>query len=163
MSNGKGPPPPLGSHPNGIDNANPKFAFNTEDWIETPRPFSKALTSDSAMTRRKENDHAYQQVGNASTWERHITFEYHVYDFYFQLETQWETMHENEMDALTFIWHVCFYHINRALDMPIKLKRWAIDIAHPYPFEQPNICLNTRHLRSTQCSKGLGRTRIHGF
>ena len=36
------------------------------------------------------------------------------------------------MDALTLIWHVQFYHVNRALDMPTKLKRWAIDIAHPY-------------------------------
>ena len=36
------------------------------------------------------------------------------------------------MDALTFIWHLYFYHINRALDMPMKLKRWAINIAHPY-------------------------------
>ena len=38
---------------------------------------------------------------------------------------------KNEMDALTYIWHVYFYHINRALDMPMKLKRWAINIAHP--------------------------------
>jgi hypothetical protein len=41
-------------------------------------------------------------------------------------------MWENEMDILTFIWHVFFYHINRALDIPMKLERWAIDIARPY-------------------------------
>ena len=38
----------------------------------------------------------------------------------------------NETDPLTFIWHVYFYHINRALDMPTKFKRWAIDITCPY-------------------------------
>jgi hypothetical protein len=64
MSNGTGPPPPLGSHPNGIDITDPNYAFNTEDCNETPGQFSQALTSESLMTRRKENDHAYQQVGN---------------------------------------------------------------------------------------------------
>jgi hypothetical protein len=39
---------------------------------------------------------------------------------------------ENEMDDLTFIWHVYVFHINRALDMPSKLKRWAIDTACQY-------------------------------
>jgi hypothetical protein len=41
-------------------------------------------------------------------------------------------MQENEMDALTFIWHVYFYQVNIALDMPMKCKRWAINIASPY-------------------------------
>ena len=36
------------------------------------------------------------------------------------------------MDILTFIWHMYFYHVNRALDIPMKLERWAIDIACPY-------------------------------
>ena len=70
MSNGTGPPPPLGSYPNGIDITDPKYAFNTEDWIETPGQFDHALTSKAPVTRCKENDHAYHQVGNASTWER---------------------------------------------------------------------------------------------
>ena len=65
-------------------------------------------------------------------WERYISCGYHVYDHCFQFETQWEGVQENEMDALIFIWHVYFYHINRALDIPMKLKRWAINIACPY-------------------------------
>ena len=77
MSNGTGPPPPLGSHPNGIDITDPKYAFITEGWIEPPGQFNHALTSKSLMTRCKENDHAYQQVGNASRWETYITFGYH--------------------------------------------------------------------------------------
>ena len=97
MSNGTGPPPPLGSHPNGIDITNPKYAFNTEDWIETLGQFNHALISESPMTRCMENDHAYQQVGNALMWERYITFGYHVYDHCFQFETQWEKLWENEM------------------------------------------------------------------
>ena len=114
MSNGTGPPPPLGSHPNGIDITDPKYAFNTEDWIETQGKSDPAITSESPMidpaitrespmTRRKENDYAYQQVGNASTWERYITFGYHVHDHCFQFKTKWEKMRENEMDVLTFI------------------------------------------------------------
>ena len=99
MFNGTGSPPPLGSHPNGIDITDPKYEFNTEDWIETPGQFDHAITSESPMTARKENDHAYKQVGNASTWERYITFGYHVYDHCFQFETQWKKMQENEMDA----------------------------------------------------------------
>ena len=35
-------------------------------------------------------------------------------------------------DALTFIWTVYSYHLSRALDIPTKLERWAIDIARPY-------------------------------
>jgi hypothetical protein len=131
MSNGTGPPPPLGSHPNSIDITDSKYAFNKEDWIETPRQFYEALTCDSIMTRCKENDHEYQQVGEALTNEKCITFGYHVYDHCFQFETQWERTQENEMDALTFTWHLYFYHVNRALDMPTKLKRWAIKNAHP--------------------------------
>ena len=84
------------------------------------------------MTWHEEIDHAYQQVGKALTWEKCITCGYHVYDHCFQFETHWERMQENEMDVLTFILHVYFYHVNRALDIPTKLKRWAIDIAHPY-------------------------------
>jgi hypothetical protein len=103
MSKGTGPPPPLGSHPNGIDITDPKYAFNTEDWIETPGQFDQALTSESLMTRLRENDHAYQQVGNASTLERYFTFAYHVYDHCFHFETHWEKMRKNEMDVLTFI------------------------------------------------------------
>jgi hypothetical protein len=132
MSNGTGPPPPLGSHPNGIDITDPKYAFNTEDWIETPRQFPETFINGTTMTIRKENDSAYQKVGNASTWERYITFGYHAYDHCFQFETQWEKMKENETDALIFIWNVYSYHLNRALDMPKKLERWAIDIARPY-------------------------------
>jgi hypothetical protein len=81
ISNGLEPPPPLGSQPNGIDITDPKPAFNTEDWIEIPRRFPEAFTSHSGMTRRKKNDHAYQQVGNASTWERYITLGYHAFDY----------------------------------------------------------------------------------
>ncbi|KAI2499330.1 hypothetical protein MHU86_15174 [Fragilaria crotonensis] len=132
MSIGTGPPPPLGSHPNGIDITDPKYAFNTEDWIETPRQFPEAFINGTTMTLRKENDFAYQKVGNPSTWERYITFGYHAYDHCFQFETQWERMKEIEVDALTFIWNVYSYHLNRALDMPEKLERWAIDIARPY-------------------------------
>ena len=102
------------------------------DWIKTPRQFPDKLTSNSIMTRCKGNDNAYQQVGHVSTWERYITFGYHVYDHCFQFETQWERMQESDINALTFVGHVCFYHVNRALNMPTKLKRWAIDIACPY-------------------------------
>ncbi|KAI2505072.1 hypothetical protein MHU86_9348 [Fragilaria crotonensis] len=132
MSNGTGPPPPLGSHPNGIDLTDPKYEFNTEDWIETPRQFPETFINGTTMTLRKENDSAYQKVGNASTWEKYITLGYHAYDHCFQFETQSERMKENEMDALTFIWNVYSYHLNRALDMPPKLERWAIDIARPF-------------------------------
>jgi len=132
MSNGTGPPPPLGSHPNGIDITDPKYAFNTEDWIEPPMQFPEAFINDTTMTLRKENDFAYQKVGNPSTWERYITLGYHAYDHCFQFETQWERMKENEMDALIFIWNVYSYHLNRALPMPTKLQGWAIDIARPY-------------------------------
>ena len=90
MSNRKGPPPPLGSHPSGIDITEPKHALNTKDWIETPKEFSEAFTSNSAMNRRKKIDHTYQQVGNVLTWERYITFGYHVHDYCFQYETPCE-------------------------------------------------------------------------
>ena len=53
-------------------------------------------------------------------------------DHCFQFKTQWEKMRENEIDVLTFIWHVYFYHNNRGLDIPMKLKMWAISIAQPY-------------------------------
>jgi hypothetical protein len=62
----------------------------------------------------------------------YITFGYHVHDCCFQFETQLQKIHENEVDVLTFIRHVYFYHVNRALYIPTKLKRWAIDIARPY-------------------------------
>ena len=120
MSIGTGPPPPLGSHPNGIDITNPKYAFNTEDWIETPRQFPEAFINGTTMTLRKENDFAYQKVGNPSTWERYITFGYHAYDHCFQFETQWERMKETVVDALTFIWNVYSYHLNRALERHAK-------------------------------------------
>jgi hypothetical protein len=81
------------------------------------------------MTRHKENDYAYQQVGNTLLWERYITFGYHIYDLRFLFETQGEGMQKNETDALRFIWHVYFLNVNRALDIPMKLKRWAIHIA----------------------------------
>ncbi|KAI2494418.1 hypothetical protein MHU86_20101 [Fragilaria crotonensis] len=105
MSNGTEPPPPLGSHPNGIDITVPKYAFNTEDWIEIPRQFPEAFINGTTMTLlRKENDSAYQKVRNTSTWERYITLGYHhAYDHCFQFETQWERRKENELDALTFI------------------------------------------------------------
>ena len=70
----------------------------------------------------QENGHAYQQVGNVSTRERYITFGYHVYDYCFQFEIQWERMQENEMDALTLISHMYCYHVNRALDMPTNSR-----------------------------------------
>jgi hypothetical protein len=72
------------------------------------------------MTLRKENDFAYQKVGNPSTWERYITFGYHAYDHCFQFETQWERMKETVVDALTFIWNVYSYHLNRALERHAK-------------------------------------------
>ena len=49
-----------------------------------------------------------------------------------QFGTQGERRQENEIKAVTFVGHVCFYPVNSALNMPTKLKRWAIDIAHPY-------------------------------
>ena len=75
------------------------------------------------MTRRKEIDHTYQQVGNASTWERYVTFGYHVYDHCIQFETEWERMQENEMDAKLWTWVPSHLSGNRALDMPTKLER----------------------------------------
>ena len=61
-----------------------------------------------------------------------MTLGYHAYDNCFQFETQWKRMKENEMDALSFIWTVYSYHLNRALNVPTKLEQWAIDIARPY-------------------------------
>jgi hypothetical protein len=117
MSNGMGPPLLLGSHPNCNDITNPKYVSNTKDWIKTLRQFPEA--TDTTMTLHKENDYTYQKVGNALTWERYVTLEYHAHDACFQFETQWERMKDNEMDVLTFIWHVYFY----PRDMPMKLNR----------------------------------------
>ncbi len=133
MSIGTGPPPSLGSHPNGIDIADPKNAFNTEDWIQIPRQFPEALINGTTMTLCKENDSVYQKIGNALTWERYITLGYHAYDHCFQFETQWERMKANKKDALTFIWHVYSYHLNRGLDMPKKLNDWRLTLLAHIP------------------------------
>jgi hypothetical protein len=79
-------------------------------------------------------------VGNKTSWNTYTLLGYRVYDNCFQFDTQWKKMQENKGDALQFIWFVYMYHINRSLELPATLDRWADDIAKPYlETNRPNI------------------------
>lgn len=127
MIGGTGPPPPLEDHPNGINISYPDYSFDTDIWHEPPKETNESFINNDTMTLRSNNDTAYKTIGNATTWHRYITFGYHSYDHCFQFDTQWD-----ECDTLKFIWHTYQYHQNRSIDIPIRLERWAIDIAKPY-------------------------------
>jgi hypothetical protein len=104
MIRGTGPPPPLGSHPNGIDISHPNYVIDSVNWHEPPIQFAEQFKNPDTMNLRATNDIAYKIVGNPTTWNRYILFGYHAYDHCFQFDTQWERMIKNETDTLKFIW-----------------------------------------------------------
>jgi hypothetical protein len=97
------------------------------------------------MAIRKENDSAYQKVGNASTWERYISLAYHAYDHCFQFKTQWEKMKANEKDAVTFISNLYSYHLNRAFGNAEETQDLGNQHCTPIHFEKPPIGSHTRY------------------
>ena len=89
--------------------------LNTKDWFKILRQFPKAFTKGTTMTLHKENDYAYQKVGKCIDMGKIHHPQIPCHDHCFQFETQWERMKENEIDALTFIWHEHLYHQDRGL------------------------------------------------
>ena len=132
MTRGPGPPPPLGTHPNGIDIDHPKYLFYTEEWKKAPILKNERFRNAESVISRDQNDSDYFAIGNQTTWHMYVILGYHCYDDCFQFETQWERMVQSESDALTYIWFVYTYHCNMQIDMPIILHNWSKDIAQPY-------------------------------
>jgi hypothetical protein len=132
MTEGTGPPTPLGDHPNGVNISHPIYAIDSVNWHETPKQFSENYMNAASMTLRTTNDAAYKIVGNAHTWNHYTLFGYHAYDHCFQFDTQWQRMIHNQTDTLKFIWESFSYLLSRGMKIPKKLERWAIDIARPH-------------------------------
>ena len=132
MTRGTGPPPPLGDCPHGIDISHPNYAIDSDIWHEPPKQFPETFNNPAIMTARTKNDLAYKVVGNATTWNRYVLFGYHAYDHCFQFDTQWERMTKNETDTLQFIWESYSYLVDRKLDIPVIVERWAKNIAQPH-------------------------------
>ena len=132
MTEGTGPPTPLGDHPNGVNISHPIYAIDSVNWHETPKQFSENYMNAASMTLRTTNDAAYKIVGNAHTWNHYTLFGYHAYDHCFQFDTQWQRMIHNQTDTLKFIWESYCYLLSRGMKIPKKMERWAIDIARPY-------------------------------
>ena len=129
---GPGPPPPLGTSPNGVDINQPKYSFDTDEWKKAPKLSNESFRNTDSVVSRDKNDSDYFTIGNQTTWHQYIVLGYHCYDDCFQFETQWERMIQSESDSLTYIWYVYTYHCNTKLEMPTVLQNWAMDIAKPY-------------------------------
>ena len=129
---GPGPPPPLGTTPNGVDINQPKYSFDTDEWKKAPKLSNESFRNTDSVVSRNKNDSDYFTIGNQTTWHQYIVLGYHCYDDCFQFETQWERMIQSESDTLTYIWYVYTYHCNTKLEMPTVLQNWAMDIAKPY-------------------------------
>jgi hypothetical protein len=67
MAEATGPPPPLGSHPNGVDISHPNYAIDSVTWHEPPQQFSENHMNTASMTAKTSNDQAYKSVRNAIT------------------------------------------------------------------------------------------------
>jgi hypothetical protein len=79
MAEATGPPPPLGSHSNGVDISHPNYAIDSVIWQEAPKQFSENHMNTASMTAKTSNDQVYKSIGNATTWNTYVLFGYRAY------------------------------------------------------------------------------------
>jgi hypothetical protein len=70
MMNGPGPPPPLGTTPNGIDINQPKYSFDTDEWKKAPKLSNESFRDTNSVLSRDKNDSDYFAIGNQTTWHQ---------------------------------------------------------------------------------------------
>ena len=91
MMRGPGPPPPLGTHPNGIDIDQPNcYLFYTDEWKQAPTLKNESFRTSETVISCDQNDADYFSIGNQTTWHMYVTLGYDCYDDCFQFKTQWE-------------------------------------------------------------------------
>jgi hypothetical protein len=131
MAEATGPPLPLGIYPNGVDTSHPKYAINSDTWLEPPKQFTENHMNTASMTIKTSINLAYKSAGNANTWNTYILFGYHAYNHCFQFDTHWERMRQNQPDVKKFVWESYCYLISIGMKIPKKTSDGRKTLQNP--------------------------------
>ncbi len=77
------------------------------------------------------DDAAYRQTVTATTWSRYVTLGRPTTTG-FNFDKIWNNFENDPLLLYQLIWYTFLFHVDRKLDVPIKLNHWAMTIVQPY-------------------------------
>jgi hypothetical protein len=115
-----------------LDPDSPDFGFAIDSWVESP-PYVAAEGEENELKyRRLAHANTYKQTGSPVAWYRYITLGYYVYADCNEFESFRRQFVSKQTLCMKMVWFNFMYHVDRNLDIPIKLQNWATEVARPY-------------------------------
>ncbi|KAI2498972.1 hypothetical protein MHU86_15535 [Fragilaria crotonensis] len=123
--------PPLSLAATGIrDPDHPELSFDTSEWNE--RIFFADNVAPSRKDVRRYHLTQFKSITNPTAWNRYLHLGLYAYDDGLEFdciwddpETEWEKRHK-------IVWYNYAYHLQHALEVPIKLKAWVTNLSQPF-------------------------------
>lgn len=115
-----------------LDPDHPDYGFAIDHWVDPPPYVAPDGVDIEVISRRLANANAFQQAGSPVAWYRYITLGYYVYDDCAEFESFWRQFVSKQTLCMKMVWFNFLYHVDRKLDIPIKLQTWATEVARPH-------------------------------
>jgi hypothetical protein len=115
-----------------LDPDSPEFGFAIDHWAESPPYVATDGEEKEIFYRRMANANTYKQNGSFVAWHRYITLGYYIYDDCNNFEAYWRQFVCKQTLCMKIVWFNFMYHVDRHLDIPLKLQTWATEVARPH-------------------------------
>ncbi|KAI2510297.1 hypothetical protein MHU86_4175 [Fragilaria crotonensis] len=131
MTEGTAPTPPS-ALPVDLTPSHTMYGFETDTWVDQPIPEAPDWFSRQERYRRNANAQAYRQYGHPTNWNRYIHLGLFVFEDCFECDKVWAAVNTDPLMVHRAIWYNFMSHVDRDLQVPVKLNDWATNISQPY-------------------------------
>ena len=108
------------------------FLFDTSEWIDPPTFVTELPeTSPETNIRLLLGDKEYRESTTPTHWHRYFVIGRYVVDG-FKFDSVMENFDIEPKSAFCAIWYQYNYHLDRDMEIPVKLQHWAQHRAQPY-------------------------------
>ena len=112
------------------DPDHPELSFDMSEWNESI--FFADTVAPSRTDVRRYHLTQFKSITNPTAWNRYLHLGLYAYDDGLEFdciwddpETEWEKRHK-------IVWYNYTYHLQHALEVPIKLKEWVTKLSQPF-------------------------------
>ncbi|KAI2498582.1 hypothetical protein MHU86_15926 [Fragilaria crotonensis] len=132
MTEGTAPTPPS-AIPVDLNPSHTLYGFETDIWVDQPIPIGSVdWFSRQERYRRNANEQAYKQYGHPTNWNRYVQLGLFVFEDCFECDKVWAAIKTDPLMVHRAIWYNFMGHVDRELQVPVKLNAWATNISQPY-------------------------------
>jgi len=141
MTGGTAPPPSL---PPSLskESSSSVLSFDIDEFVDAPAFIPNTYDPKNFERIRKDNDDSYRTSVTPTAWHRYVQLGYYALSDGKTFDTEWQSFEESPLRMHRLIWYNYMFHVDRQLDLPLKLNAWATQVSQPYLQEHDTFSLD---------------------